>query len=117
MVRTWMVSQKLLRRTGSMGPIDGSRTVGTLSANTNPTTANMEPAKAKNRVLKIHSKISAKTVIPKVTHIRDSYILETGGRPAIRHRKINPYRLMPMPISKRKSPHLKTFLESSVFLE
>src|SRR6185369_2305544 len=99
-----MVSQKLLRRTGSMGWMEGSRIVGTLSANTNPTTAKIEPAGAKCLFRKINSKIRAKTVIPKVTQMRDSYILETGGRPDTMHRRVNPKAPIKTPPIKTRNP-------------
>ena len=57
MVKTWMVSQKLLRKTGSRGWMEESKIVGTLSARTKPITARTEPATANCRFLKMSSKI------------------------------------------------------------
>lgn len=85
-----MVSQKLLRKTGSRGWMEESRIVGTLSARTKPITARTEPAVANWRFLKMSSKIQAKNVMPNVTQMSDSYMLETGGLPAMRHLRRKP---------------------------
>ena len=82
---TWIVSQKLLRKTGVRLRMLGSSR-GTFTAVIVPRRATPEPASAVKVRRKISSKTNDRTAATRATQMTVSYMLVTGAQPEMRIR-------------------------------